>query len=62
MSTAVPNVALVLKKASSVSSCDQLKPKATAGAPDTLVAATQRRGVYRYQFADPVKPAARRSE
>ena len=33
----------------------ELKPKATAGEPDTLIAATQGRGVYRYEFADPAK-------
>jgi hypothetical protein len=33
----------------------ELKPKATASEPDTLVVATQGRGVYRYQFADPAK-------
>jgi hypothetical protein len=36
----------------------ELKPKASDGEPDTLVAATQGRGVYRYVFADPAKPAA----
>jgi hypothetical protein len=35
----------------------ELKPKASDSEPDTLVAATQGRGVYRYVFADPEKPA-----
>jgi hypothetical protein len=35
----------------------ELKPKATDAEPDTLVAATQGRGVYRYVFADPAKSA-----
>ena len=35
----------------------ELKPKADASEKDTLVAATQGRGVYRYEFADPQKPA-----
>ena len=33
----------------------ELKPKASAGEPDVLIAATQGRGVYRYEFADPAK-------
>jgi hypothetical protein len=33
----------------------ELKPKATDSEPDTLVVATQGRGVYRYVFADPRK-------
>jgi photosystem II stability/assembly factor-like uncharacterized protein len=33
----------------------ELKPKGTDGEPDVLVAATQGRGVYRYEFADPAK-------
>jgi hypothetical protein len=33
----------------------ELKPKAQPGEPDTLVVATQGRGVYRYAFADPAK-------
>jgi hypothetical protein len=33
----------------------ELKPKAAASEPDTLIAATQGRGVYRYEFSDPVK-------
>jgi hypothetical protein len=35
----------------------ELKPKAQPGEPDTLVVATQGRGVYRYVFADPAKAA-----
>jgi hypothetical protein len=34
----------------------ELKPKASAAEPDTLIAATQGRGVYRYEFADAAKP------
>jgi hypothetical protein len=37
----------------------ELKPKAAADEPDTLVAATQGRGVYRYVFADPAKARSR---
>jgi hypothetical protein len=33
----------------------ELKPKATDGEPDVLVAATQGRGVYRYELTDPAK-------
>jgi photosystem II stability/assembly factor-like uncharacterized protein len=33
----------------------ELKPKRTVDEPDVLVAATQGRGVYRYEFADPAK-------
>jgi hypothetical protein len=33
----------------------ELKPKASAGEPDVVIAATQGRGVYRYEFADPAK-------
>ncbi|MGH2969008.1 MAG: hypothetical protein ACRDK0_08080 [Solirubrobacteraceae bacterium] len=36
----------------------ELKPKASAAEPDVLIAATQGRGVYRYEFEDPVKPRA----
>jgi hypothetical protein len=35
----------------------ELQPKASAGGPDVLIAATQGRGVYRYAFADPAKAA-----
>jgi hypothetical protein len=35
----------------------ELKPKASDAEADTLVVATQGRGVYRYAFADPPKPA-----
>ena len=35
----------------------ELKPKASAAEPDTLIAATQGRGVYRYEFADEGRPA-----
>ncbi|CAA9519871.1 MAG: hypothetical protein AVDCRST_MAG30-2977, partial [uncultured Solirubrobacteraceae bacterium] len=33
----------------------EMKPKAAASEPDTLIAATQGRGVYRYEFKDPKK-------
>ena len=33
----------------------ELKPKASASEPDTMIAATQGRGVYRYEFKDPAK-------
>lgn len=36
----------------------ELKPKASPSEPDTLIAATQGRGVYRYVFADPAKGGA----
>ena len=35
----------------------ELKPKASAAEPDTLIVATQGRGVYRYVFAEDGKPA-----
>jgi hypothetical protein len=34
----------------------ELKPKASDTDPDVLVAATQGRGVYRYELTDPPKP------
>ena len=36
----------------------EMKPKASASEPDTLIAATQGRGVYRYEFKDPAGTTA----
>ncbi|HEX8101610.1 MAG TPA: hypothetical protein VF533_03285 [Solirubrobacteraceae bacterium] len=35
----------------------EMKPKASLSEPDVLIAATQGRGVYRYEFKDPAKTA-----